>query len=132
MRAFGLARNFGTRLNTLYADYLRDLAQHLWRRSRLGAAGSLGSAVLLALTLFLLGWLISTGRLSIAAGGPALVAIRLLASQVQSGLAGVQAVFESGLFIDDLDGFLLWPRPRKAGRARSRHRPISIGSEPMR
>ena len=50
VRAFGLARNFGTRLNTLYADYLRDLAQHLWRRSRLGAAGSLGSAVLLALT----------------------------------------------------------------------------------
>ena len=54
----------------------------------------------------LAGWLISTGRLSIAAAGAALVAIRLLASQVQSGLSGVQAVFESGQFIDDLDGFL--------------------------
>ncbi len=106
VRAFGLGRNFGQRLNTLYADYLRDLAQHLWQRSRLGAAGSLGSAVLLALTLFLLAWLISTGRLSIAEAGAALVAIRLLASQVQSGLAGVQAIFESGSFIDDLDGFL--------------------------
>ena len=106
VRAFGLARNFGMRLNTLYADYLRDLAQHLWHRSRLGAAGSLGSAVLLALTLFLLAWLISTGRLSIAEAGAALVAIRLLASQVQSGLTGVQAIFESGSFIDDLDGFL--------------------------
>ena len=50
VRAFGLGRNFGQRLNTLYADYLRDLAKHLWHRSRLGAAGSLGSAVLLALT----------------------------------------------------------------------------------
>ena len=29
VRAFGLARNFGMRLNTLSADYLRDLAQHL-------------------------------------------------------------------------------------------------------
>ena len=106
VRAFGLGRNFGTRLNTLYADYLRDLAQHLWQRSRLGAAGSLGSAVLLALTLFLLAWLITTGRLSIAEAGAALVAIRLLASQVQSGLTGVQAIFESGSFIDDLDGFL--------------------------
>jgi ATP-binding cassette, subfamily B, bacterial len=106
VRAFGLARNFGKRLNTLYADYLRDLAQHLWHRSRLGAAGSLGSAALLALTLFLLAWLISTNRLSIAEAGAALVAIRLLASQVHSGFAGVQAVFESGLFIDDLDGFL--------------------------
>jgi ATP-binding cassette, subfamily B, bacterial len=106
IRAFGLARNFGQRLNTLYADYLRDLAQHLWHRSRLGAAGSLGSAVLLALTLFLLAWLISTSRLSVAEAGAALVAIRLLAGQVQSGLNGVQAIFESGAFIDDLDGFL--------------------------
>jgi ATP-binding cassette subfamily B protein len=106
VRAFGLARNFGKRLNTLYADYLRDLAQHLWHRSRLGAAGSLGSAALLALTLLLLAWLISTSRLSVAEAGAALVAIRLLASQVHSGFAGVQAVFESGQFIDDLDGFL--------------------------
>jgi ATP-binding cassette subfamily B protein len=106
VRSFGLARNFGKRLNTLYADYLRDLAQHLWHRSRLGAAGSLGSAALLALTLFLLAWLIFTSRLSIAEAGAALVAIRLLASQVHAGFAGVQAVFESGQFIDDLDGFL--------------------------
>jgi ATP-binding cassette, subfamily B, bacterial len=106
VRAFGLGRKFGQRLNTLYADYLRDLAQHLLHRSRLGAAGSLGSAVLLALTLFLLAWLISTGRLSIAEAGAALVAIRLLAGQIHSGLAGVQAIFESGQFIDDLDGFL--------------------------
>ena len=106
VRAFGLARNFGKRLNTLYAEYLRDLAQHLLQRSKLGAIGSLGSAVLLALTLVLLVWLISTGRLSIAEAAAALVAIRLLASQVQNGFTGVQAIFESGLFIDDLDGFL--------------------------
>ena len=106
VRAFGLARNFGKRLNTLYAEYLRDLAQHLLQRSRLGAIGSLGSAALLALTLVLLVWLISAGRLSIAAAAAALVAIRLLASQVQNGFTGVQAIFESGLFIDDLDGFL--------------------------
>ena len=106
VRAFGLGRKFGQRLNTLYADYLRDLAQHLLHRSRLGAAGSLGSAILLALTLFLLAWLISTGRLSIAEAGAAVVAIRLLAGQIHSGLTGVQAIFESGQFIDDLDGFL--------------------------
>jgi ATP-binding cassette, subfamily B, bacterial len=118
VRAFGLARNFSRRLNTLYADYLRDLAQHLWHRSRLGVAGSLGSAVSLALTLFLLGWLISTGRLSIVAAGAALVAIRLLASQIQSGLSGVQAIFESGQFIDDLDGFLtLAPAAEGGSRA---------------
>jgi ATP-binding cassette, subfamily B, bacterial len=118
VRAFGLAPNFGKRLNTLYADYLRDLAQHLLRRSKLGALGTLGSAVLLALTLLLLVWLISTGRLSIAEAAAALVAIRLLAGQVQQGLTGVQAVFESGLFIDDLDGFLTLAPAAEGG---SRH-----------
>ena len=106
VRAFGLARNFGTRLNLLYTEYLRDLAQHLWHRSRLGAIGSLGSAVLLALTLLVLVWLIFVGRLSIAEAAAALVAIRILAGQVHSGFTGVQAIFESGSFIDDLDGFL--------------------------
>ena len=106
VRAFGLARNFGKRLETLYVNYLRDLAQHLLRRSRLGALGSLGSTVLLALTLMLLVWLISVGRLGIAEAAAAVVAIRLLAGQVQHGLTGIQGIFESGLFIDDLDGFL--------------------------
>jgi ATP-binding cassette, subfamily B, bacterial len=118
MRAFSLARNFGKRLNTLYADYLRDLAQHLLRRSKLGALGTLGSAVLLALTLVLLVWLISSGRLSIAEAAAALVAIRLLAGQVQHGFTGVQAIFESGLFIDDLDGFLTLAPAAEGG---SRH-----------
>jgi ATP-binding cassette, subfamily B, bacterial len=106
VRAFGLARNFGKRLDTLYADYLRDLAQYLWKRSKLGAIGSLGSAALLALTLILVVWLISTGRLSVAEAAAALVGIRLLAGQVHNGFTGVQTIFESGLFIDDLDGFL--------------------------
>ena len=118
VRAFGLARNFGQRLNNLYNDYLRDLAQHLLRRSKLGALGTLGSAVLLALTLLLLVWLISTGRLGIAEAAAALVAIRLLAGQVQHGFTGVQAVFESGLFIDDLDGFLTLAPAAEGG---SRH-----------
>ena len=118
VRAFGLARNFGQRLNNLYTDYLRDLAQHLLRRSKFGALGTLGSAVLLALTLLLLVWLISTGRLGIAEAAAALVAIRLLAGQVQHGFTGVQAVFESGLFIDDLDGFLTLAPAAEGG---SRH-----------
>jgi ATP-binding cassette subfamily B protein len=119
VRAFGLARNFGKRVETLYADYLRDLAQHLLRRSRLGALGSLGSAVLLALTLLLLVWLISTGRLGIAEAAAALVAIRLLAGQVQHGFGGVQAIFESGLFIDDLDGFLTLAPAAEGGTRQS-------------
>ena len=131
IRAFGIARNFGQRLNTLYADYLRDLAQHVSQRSKLGAAGSLGSAALLALTLFLLAWLISTGRLSIAEAGAALVAIRLLAGQVQSGLTGAQAIFESGSFIDDLDGFLTLAPAAEGGSRETAPPATSIAFGPM-
>ena len=106
IRAFGLADTFGKRLTDLYGEFLRDLAQHLWHRARLGAIGTLGSAVLLAVTLSLLVWLIFTGRLDVAEAVAALVAIRLLAGQVHSGFTGVQAIFESGQFIDDVDGFL--------------------------
>jgi ATP-binding cassette subfamily B protein len=106
VRAFGLAGNFGKRLTALDTEYLRDLAQHLWHRARLGAIGTLGSAVLLAVTLLLLVWLIFTGHLDVAEAVAALVAIRLLAGQVHSGFTGVQAIFESGQFIDDVDGFL--------------------------
>jgi ATP-binding cassette, subfamily B, bacterial len=79
----------------------------------------LGSAVLLALTLLLLVWLISTGRLGIAEAAAALVAIRLLAGQVQHGFGGVQAIFESGLFIDDLDGFLTLAPAAEGGTRQS-------------
>ena len=106
VRAFGLAGNFGKRLTALYTEYLRDLAQHLWHRAKLGAIGTLGSAVLLAVSLLLLVWLIFTGRLDVAEAVAALVAIRLLAGQFHSGFTGVQAIFESGQFIDDVDGFL--------------------------
>lgn len=106
VRAFGMAGNFGKRLTALDTEYLRDLAQHLWHRARLGAIGTLGSAVLLAVTLLLLVWLIFTGHLDVAGAVAALVAIRLLAGQVHSGFTGVQAIFESGQFIDDVDGFL--------------------------
>ena len=106
VRAFGLAGNFGKRLTALYTEYLRDLAQHLWHRAKLGAIGTLGSVVLLAVSLLLLVWLIFTGRLDVAEAVAALVAIRLLAGQFHSGFTGVQAIFESGQFIDDVDGFL--------------------------
>ena len=106
VRVFGLAAYLRQRFDGIYQTYLHDLAGHLRRRSLLNIGGNLGSAVVFAGTLFLLVWLISEGRISIAAAGAAIVAIRLLAGQLQAAFGGVQAIFESGLFIDDLDAFL--------------------------
>ncbi|MHA7985478.1 ABC transporter ATP-binding protein [Rathayibacter sp. CAU 1779] len=106
IRAFGLQRRFKDRFNALYNQYRKDLAGHVRRRATLNVIGNLGAALVLALTLLALMWLITTGAIDIAGAGAALIAIRLLATQVQSIAGGVQTIFESGLFIDDVHQFI--------------------------
>ncbi|TAM69487.1 MAG: ABC transporter ATP-binding protein [Microbacteriaceae bacterium] len=112
IRAFGMQRHLRSRFNDLYRRYLHDLAAHVRRRSTLNILGNLGAALVLALTLLALMWLIASGQISVAAAGAALIAIRMLAGQVQTLAGGVQTIFESGLFIDDLEKFVaLTPAP---------------------
>lgn len=106
VRAYGLARNLRGRFDTVYARYMDDLLAHLRRRSTLNFIGQFAAALVLGITLFVMVWLVSLGTLSIAAAGAALVAVRMIASQVQALSGGVASIFESGLFIDDLEEFL--------------------------
>lgn len=120
VRAFGLARNLRSRFDDLYGQYLEQLRTHLRKRAGLNALGQLTSALVLGVTLFAMVWLIASGGLSVAQAGAALVAIRMLAGQVQALAGGVQAIFESGLFINDLQLFLRLPvesEPSQAGAA---------------
>ncbi len=113
VRAFGLGGWLATRFDGLYATYLHDLRKHVLRRGLLSLVGQLGSAIVLAGTLFALVALIDRGEIGVAEAGAAIVAIRLLASQVQALFRGTQSIFESGLFLDDLDPV---PRPRRGRR----------------
>lgn len=106
VRAFGLGRWLMGRFDSLYAAYLADLRRHVRRRTLLSLIGQLGSAVVLAATLLTMVWLIASGQIGVAGAGAAIVAIRMLATQVQSLFKGVQTIFESGLFLDDLAEFL--------------------------
>ena len=106
IRAFNLAPSLRARFDSIYSAYLSDLARHLRRRSLLSVIGNLASALVLALTLFVLMWLIEDGQVSVAAAGAAIVAIRILASQVQTLFGGMQQIFECGLFLDDVDDFM--------------------------
>ena len=106
VRAFGLRPWLVNRFDSLYNAYLKDLREHARRRALLSLLGQAGSAVMLSATLLLLVWLIAQHQISIGAAGAAIIAIRLLASQVQSLMSSVQTIFESGLFLDDLTQFL--------------------------
>ncbi|GAB3811864.1 ABC transporter ATP-binding protein [Tessaracoccus terricola] len=106
VRAFGLAPWLLRRFDEHYGSYVDDLGRHVRRRTVLTVIGQLGSALVLVATLLVLVWLISRGDIGVAGAGAAIVAIRMLATQVQSLFRGVQTIFESGLFLDDLNGFL--------------------------
>ncbi len=105
VRAFGLGPWLMRRFDAHYATYMDDLVHHIRRRSVLTVAGQLGSALVLVGTLLVLVWLITSGEIGVAGAGAAIVAVRMLATQVQSLFRGVQTIFESGLFLDDLDSF---------------------------
>jgi len=106
IRAFNLAPSLRSRFDLIYSTYLADLGRHLRRRTLLNIVGNLASAFVLAVTLLVLTWLISQGKVGVAAAGAAIVAIRMLASQVQILFGGMQQIFECGLFLDDVDGFM--------------------------
>jgi len=106
VRAFGLAGWLATRFDSLYAAYLHDLRAHVLRRGVLSLIGHLGSATVVGGTMIVLVVLIDRGDIGVAEAGAAIVAIRLLATQVQAIFGGAQSIFESGLFLDDLDQFL--------------------------
>lgn len=106
VRAFGLGDWLRSRFDVSYEHYLHALRRHAVRRTVLSLIGQLGSAVVLVATLMVLVWLIARGDIGVAEAGAAIVAIRLLAGQVQTLFRGIQLIFESGLFLDDLDTFL--------------------------
>src|SRR5699024_10980967 len=105
IRAFGLSRILRERYDTIYRAYLEDLRAHLRRRTRLAIGGNLAAAAFLALAPFALVRLSGQGRGGLAEAGAAIVAIRLLAAQVNTVFKRAQSIFESGLFLDDLDDF---------------------------
>jgi len=106
IRAFDLGRPLGSRMDDAYGTYLGSLGAHLRRRTVLASLGTLGTAVVLAATLGVLVLLIARGELGVADAGAAIVAIRMLQGQIQAVFGGVQTVFESGLFLDDVEDFL--------------------------
>lgn len=106
VRAFDVAPWLHRRFRLLYDRYLADLRTHLGRRARLTVLGQVASGLTLTATLLALVWFIASGDVTVAEAGAAIVAIRMLQGQIQGMLGGVQQVFESGLYLDDVEAFL--------------------------
>jgi ATP-binding cassette, subfamily B, bacterial len=119
IRAFDLAGTLLARWRRSSDEYLADLDGHVRQRLRLSAAGALVTAAATAASLAVLIWLVFEGRVDLAAAGAALVAIRLLGGRIQQTFGGIGGLFESSLFMRDLEAFLRRaPGATAAGEAR--------------
>lgn len=106
VRAFSLSSALRQRWELNYARYLDQLQGHVRRRLRLSLLGNVLAAALTAGTLMLALLLVGNGRLDIASAATALVAVRLLGGRVGSAVTGLSTIYESALFLAELDQFL--------------------------
>ena len=105
VRAFGLNEALRARFDEVYLAYLTDLRHHIRRRMTVSLTTNILSAAAIALTLIFLVWLVARDELDLAAAGAAIVAVRMIAGQLSGLFGGVQRIFESSLYLDDLEEF---------------------------
>ncbi len=106
LRAFGAVAALRKRYDDTYEEFATSMRQHLKVKQRLGVVGMLGSGALIVGTFALLIWLVQHHDVSLSQVAGAVVGIRLLSTQITELSSGAQQIFESSLFLDDLDDFL--------------------------
>lgn len=117
VRAFGLAETVLSRWDALWRTYLAALRDQIKRRLVLAILGRLGATFLGLFALLLLLYLVAHHKVSLASAGAAALALLLLSARVEGMATGGGGLYESSLFLDDLDRFL------SLGRAHHQARP---------
>jgi ATP-binding cassette subfamily B protein len=106
IRAFSLVGFFRERLNGLYHLRIRDLRGLARERLLVGLVGTTLNALLSFATMALLVWLVTSGRIQLAAAGAAAGAIVLLAQRMH-GLGGSSGqMYENALYMQDFTTFV--------------------------
>lgn len=106
LRAFGAVPALRQRYDDVYELFIGALRRHVRAKQWLGIVGSTTAGALLIGTFVVLIWLVEHHHVSLSQVAGAVVGIRLLSGQINSLFAGAQQIFESSLFISDLNDFL--------------------------
>lgn len=126
VRSYDLAGPLLERHRQLSAAFRTVLRGQVRYRQRLAVASAALSAAALGVTLAVVAWLIVTDRLTTADAGAAVVAVRLVAAQLDRLLAASGTLLEAAPFLSDLEDFrdLAGPPPQ--------HPAAVAGPEPLR
>ena len=106
VRAFGADQALRARHDAASDQYLRGVRRQVRRRQAYALAVVLSSAAVLAATLGMLIYFISIGRVTVAGAGAAAIGVRLLSSRLDQLVSSIGTLFESSVFLDDLQRFL--------------------------
>ena len=106
VRSFGLAGFLRRQHDHLYDERIAKLSAVIRRRLRLGLAGQLVTSLLTTGAVGTLVWMVTTGRVTVAAAGAAASAVVLLGSRLSSLMGGAGALYEASLFLEDFTDFV--------------------------
>ncbi|MDQ1701958.1 MAG: ATP-binding cassette, subfamily bacterial [Frankiaceae bacterium] len=106
VRAFEASDLLIGRHETLTDEYAAALGRQVRKRQLLSVATVAVSAFLLAGTLALLVYLLDRGRVSLQSAAAAIIAIRLLSTQLSSLFGSVGSIVESGVFLEEFEEFV--------------------------
>jgi ATP-binding cassette subfamily B protein len=106
VRAFGLGGYLRAMYEQLSDERLVRLREHIRQRALISGLGSVGSALASGVMFAALAWLITSGHLGLAAAGAAATAAIQLGGNLQGVVFGAGQLYESSLFVEDLDSFV--------------------------
>jgi ATP-binding cassette subfamily B protein len=106
LRAYELGGHFTEYHGRLWDERIARLRRYTSRRIKLGIVGQLINGVLFGSVVALLVWLLSTGRTSLSGAAVAAAAILVLGQRMSSLIGSAGQLYESALFLGDVNDFL--------------------------
>ena len=119
VRAFGLGRHLLARWRALYDERIAELRKVARRQLRFTLLSTLTIALLLGGTILAVGWLATTGAVSLSEAGIAIAGIAVVGTRLTEAGYAAASLSEAGFYLDDFAAFLAMGSSDEAGRAGS-------------
>jgi ATP-binding cassette subfamily B protein len=106
VRAFGLGQYLLARWRALFEDRIGELRRVARRQLVYTLLSTLAIAALLGGTILVVGWLATTGQVSLSEAGIAVAGIALIGSRLTDAGWSAASLSEAGFYLDDYAAFL--------------------------
>jgi ATP-binding cassette, subfamily B, bacterial len=106
VRAFGLAEHLGGEHERMWQERLGRMSDIAKQKVRIGIAARVLNAATVAGVIAVLAWLVADGRVSLADAAVAAAAVLVLGGRLATVVSGFGLLYESSLFLREVDDFL--------------------------